>query len=282
MSLRHVVAAGIPITALVMVGILGVSGRAKPIVQAHSPAAVASAVRPGGGGAKVVAPPSGKPEFSATFAGTRLDTQVWDTCYPADNQAGCTNFGNPQETEWYTPSQVKVRGGRLRLTATREPTQGHDRNGNPKTYGCRSGMVTTYPSFNFKYGFVQVVANVPHAAGLWPALWLATTNGSWPPEIDMLESWGVKQLTGSFYHPAGGTRARAAYSPSLTKGWHTYSLSWTRSKLTFYVDNTIVLTATENLPHQKMYFVANIAEYQPVKAGDCSGQMLIKSVKIWK
>ncbi len=281
MSLRHIVAAGVPVAVLVMVVVLGLSGRAKPEAKSHAPAVAASAVSPGSS-AKVVIPPKGKPEFSATFAGARLNSQVWDTCYPAESQAGCTNFGNPQETEWYTPSQVKVSGGRLRLIATRETTQGLDRNGNPKTYGCRSGMVTTYPGFNFKYGFVQVVADVPHAAGLWPALWLATTNGSWPPEIDMLESWGVNQLTGSFYHPAGGTRARAVYAPSLTKGWHTYSLSWTRSKLTFYVDNTVVLTAIKDLPHQKMYFVANIAAYQPAKAGNCTAQMLIKSVKVWK
>ena len=46
--------------------------------------------------------------------------------------------------------------------------------------------------------------------------------------------------------------------------------------------NRVVLTVTRNVPHQDMYFIDNVAEYQPAKAGDCSGQMLIKSVKIWK
>jgi hypothetical protein len=287
---RYILAAGIPVMAVVVVVILWSLGQPTRVhspgspgrsTRAQSPKVGSSAV--GSAGApKVIAPPSSMPEFSATFGGIQLNTQVWDTCYPPSSQAGCTNFGNPEEAEWYLPSQVKVSGGRLRLIATREATPGFDKAGNPKTYGCRSGMVSTYRGFSFKYGFLQVVAKVPHAAGLWSALWLATTNGSWPPEIDMLESWGAKQLTGTFYHPVHGTRARAVYSPSLTMGWHTYSLSWTRSELTFYVDGRVVLTATKDLPHQTMYFIANVAEYQPAKVGDCTGQMLIKSVKVWK
>ncbi len=227
--------------------------------------------------------PRGKPTVLATFAGARLNTKIWDTCYPLlpNYGGGCTNWGNHEEAEWYTRSQVRVSGGNLRLIATRRTTHGFDQSGKPKTYGCASGMVTMYPRLRFQYGFVQVVANIPHATGLWPALWLAAANGKDVPETDMVESWGVSQLTGSFFH-AATSRARATYSPSLTRGWHTYSLSWTRSKLTFYVDSRVVLTVTKNVPRQPMYFIANVAEYQPAKAGTCNGQMLIKSVKIWK
>ncbi len=143
-------------------------------------------------------------------------------------------------------------------------------------------MVTMFPRLRFKYGFVQVLASIPHAAGLWPALWLAAANGKPVPETDIVESWGVRRQTGSFYHPAFGERGRALYSPRLTRGWHTYSLSWTASKLTFYVDSKIVLKwAAKNVPHQQMYLIADLAEYQPATAGRCSGQMLIKWVKIW-
>jgi beta-glucanase (GH16 family) len=52
-------------------------------------------------------------------------------------------------------------------------------------------MVTSYPGFNFEYGTVQIVAQIPKNVGLWPALWLLPASESWPPEIDMLESWGT-------------------------------------------------------------------------------------------
>jgi beta-glucanase (GH16 family) len=143
-------------------------------------------------------------------------------------------------------------------------------------------MITSYPGFKFEYGFVQVVANIPHANGLWPALWLAAANVKSSAEIDLVESWGVKVETASFYHPATGRRSRARYSPALTVGWHTYSLSWTKSKLAFYVDKKLVMTVTKNVPRERMYFLANIAEYLPAKRGYCNGQLMIKSVKIWK
>jgi beta-glucanase (GH16 family) len=233
---------------------------------------------------RAVAPPPGNPEFSATFAGTTLNTKVWDTCYPKlpNFGGGCTNWGNPQEAEWYTPSQVTVSGGYLRLTATRKSTAGFNIQGSPKTYGCASGMVTTYPGFKFEYGFVQIVADLPHAAGLWPALWLGAASGQSQPESDMIETWGVNHEEAAFFHPIGNAWSKGSIPLSLTQGWQTYTLSWTSSKLTFYVGSRIVLTVTKAVPHQLMYVIANLAEYVPATAGTCTGTMLIKSVKVWK
>jgi len=234
-------------------------------------------------GGKAVAPPKGKPEFSATFSGSRLNTKIWDTCYPDSDQSGCTNFGN-KEYQWYEPSQVKVSDGHLRLIARRIKTIGKSANGTREVYECRSGMVTSYPGFHFKYGFVQIVADVPHAAGLWPALWLAPADGQYPPEVDMLESWGVNHETASFYHPVpeGAKEDRGLIPVRLTRGWQTYSLRWTSSKLIYYVGNKVVLTVKSRTPHLAMYLIANVAEYASPKAGRCTGQMLIRSVKIWK
>jgi beta-glucanase (GH16 family) len=254
------------------------------VVPAAAPAfgAQASVATVARGAGAVPKPPSGKPAFDATFGGHRLNTKDWDTCYPLDSQKGCTNFGNHQEAEWYLPSQVKVSGGLVHLVAQRKKTEGTGSNGKPKVYECRSGMITSYPGFKFEYGFVQVVANIAHANGLWPALWLAAANGKYPPEIDMVESWGVNVLTASFYHPVTGKGSRGKYSPALTRGWQTYSLSWTKSTLKYWVGSKLVLTVKRNVPHQSMYFLADLAEYLPAKPGRCNGQTEIRSVKIWK
>jgi len=88
------------------------------------------------------------------------------TCYPwAKN--GCTNFGNGgQEKEWYTASQDTVKNGFLNLIAQREPTAGVNAKGAPQEYACRSGMVTTFPGFRFKYGYLQITAHIPFKTGL--------------------------------------------------------------------------------------------------------------------
>jgi beta-glucanase (GH16 family) len=229
-------------------------------------------------------PPRGKPAFDATFRGTRLNTKIWDRCYPKlkNYRGGCRNWGNSEEREWYLPSQVRVSGGVVHLIARRRTTVGTTKTGKKRVYGCRSGMITSYPRFKFKYGFVQVVAKIPHAKGLWPALWLPAADGKYPPEIDMLESWGVRAETGSFFHPINAKRSRATYSPALTRGWQTYSVRWTRTRLRYYIGRRLVLTVRRHVPHQRMYFAATLAEYMRAKPGYCVGQLLIRSVKIWK
>jgi beta-glucanase (GH16 family) len=291
MRLHQVVAYSIPIVVLAVVAAVALHDRPQPAGTATS--ATAPATRPARTALttpKTVAPPRGQPAFSATFTGKGLDTSVWTTCYPEFTsamgaQGGCRNFGNAEEAEWYLPSQDKVYGGVLHLVAQRLPAQGTSSlNGSSEEYGCRSGMITSFPRLKFRYGFIQVVAKVPHSPGLWPALWLAAANGAYPPEIDMIESWGVNKLAASYLHPLplGTYRDRGLIPVSMTTGWQTYSLSWTKSKLIYYTGNQVILTVTRNVPHQAMYFLANVAEYLPPRGGNCNGEMLIRSVKLWR
>jgi beta-glucanase (GH16 family) len=228
-------------------------------------------------------PPRGKPEFVAHFSGKRLNTKVWDTCYPFASQTGCTNFGNPEEREWYVPGQVRVYNGILHLVAARKKIKGTAKSGKPKEYYCRSGMVTSHPGLRFKYGFLQITARIPHSLGLWPALWMVPANETSLPEIDILESWGLDRA-GSFFHPypAGSRHDRAAIPVSWTRGWQTYTLDWTPSRLSFYTGKALIMTVTKKVPHSAMYFIADLAEYLPVAKGYCAGQLEIHSVKLWK
>ncbi len=219
---------------------------------------------------------------------------MWDTCYPWMSQAGCTNFGNTgKEDEWYLPSQVKVAGGLLQLTARRAPTAGLNNAGSPKTYSCRSGMVTTHPGIRFKYGYIQVTAKIPTNAGLWPALWLAASSYQWPPEMDLIEAWGSRPgfYAASYFHfkTANGPKyTKATITPATdASGWHVFALDWTKTSLTWLLDGKVIMTDDHHIPHQSMYLIADLAEAvtqaQPnVTPGQCAGTMLISSVKVWK
>lgn len=227
--------------------------------------------------------PVGAPEFAATFTGRKLDTSVWSTCYPwMDLPTGCTDFGNGDEFQWYLASQDVVSNNVLGLTAQRGLTPGFDKQGQPHEYNCRSGAVTTYPGFRFEYGYVQVDAWIPTGPGLWPALWLAAANLKWPPEIDLIESWGTTK-SGAFFHPVAAEQATGRTKTPITQGWHTFGLSWTKSQLTWYLDGQVLLTVRQDIPHQQMYFIANLAEYlRPVSKAECSGELLIRSIKVWR
>lgn len=227
--------------------------------------------------------------FSSDFAGSTLDASVWGTCYPwaAQASAGCTNFSNP-EHEWYRSSQVRVSSGTLDLVAQPIKTLGYTKTGTWKNYTCRSGMVTSFPSFNFKYGYVQVVARMPSDPDLWPGLWLAASNLNWPPEIDLAEHWSAPDnVTGIYFHPAGAAPVTMVLpkATNVTSGWHTFAVNWTPTQITWYLDNHVEMVVKQRIPHQKMYFVANLASFnikKHKKQQACSGTLAIKSVKVWK
>jgi beta-glucanase (GH16 family) len=258
---------------------------AKPTPTAtHS---VAAAAAP----ATLTVPAGWKLAFDPSFSGSTLDTGTWATCYDAsDGSAGCTN--NPStENEWYLPSQVSVSGGTLNLTATQETTQGTSSTGAAETYDCRSGMVTSAPSFSFTYGLIQVTAKLPYGPGLWPALWLEPANGDWPPELDIMEHWYSEQDYKVYDHFTNATDylgGPVTTPVNLSAGFNTFSLLWTSSQVTWYLDGTQVYTTTAHVPQQAMYFIANVADRNPTDgttalvSGGCTGTMQISSVKVYE
>jgi beta-glucanase (GH16 family) len=222
--------------------------------------------------------------FGARFRGSHLDTSTWATCYPwMDVPSGCRDFGN-EELEWYLPGQVRVSGGVLRLVARPRRTKGRTAHGAPEEYYCRSGMVTSYPGLRFRYGYLQAVARIPPGNGLWPALWLAAANLRWPPEVDLIEHWGRRaHVNGVFLHPLGGPRVAAW--PAIADdgvGWHTFGLLWTRTRLRWFIDGRSVLSVYRHVPRQRMYLVADLADFWLPRSGRCSGEMLIRSVRLWQ
>ena len=244
----------------------------------RAPVVTAQAARP------VAAPAKGKLAFSTDFPGTTLGTSTWAKCYPwTPKPPGCTNFGNSDEREWYLPSQVHVENGVLALVAQRTPTSGSDVHGNPKTYTCRSGMVTTYPGVHFKYGVVQVVARLPFGKGLWPAIWLIPSDGSWPPEIDIVEHWDTGPTARATLHTTRQNKQQRGIVnlPDADKGWHTFTLYWTQSRISIYYDSKLALTTTTGIPQQAMYLLLDLAD-ENASPGSCSGTMYVKSVKIWE
>jgi beta-glucanase (GH16 family) len=224
--------------------------------------------------------------FDATFNGATLDGSTWSTCYPwFSGTSGCTNFGNAIQDVWYVPSGDVVSGGSLHLVATATPTSGFTEKGSSKTYPYSSGMVTTRNSFDFKYGYVQIVAKTPGGKGTWPALWLLPKKRRWPPEIDIMENWGsAHTIQTTFIWSSAGHVEQAHQTPlsssSLSKRYNTYGLLWKPGSLTWYLDGKVVDTYTgTNVPRQPMYLLANLAVDGPAASGS---SFSIRSVKIYK
>jgi len=208
---------------------------ALPVLQA-GPALAATPVPVGSaGGANLM--------FDDEFDGTTLNSATWQTCSWWASST-CTIESN-HELELYTPNNVSVANGALKLQARRENAVGW----NGRTFNYTSGMVSSggrsgsaAPGFTYKYGYAEARVDIPAGKGLWPAFWTLPADYSWPPEIDAMEILGdAPSVTHMTYHylDANGVHQGPGASwagPDFSAGWHTFGVDWQPNAIVWYVD----------------------------------------------
>lgn len=124
----------------------------------------------------------------------------------------------------------------------------------------RSARIRTAESFSFKYGRVEVKAQLPKGDWIWPAIWmLPSTNqyGNWPAsgEIDIMESrgnaagysaggvdtFGSTLHWGPFYgqdlYNLTHATKQAASGQDFAQDFHIFGLIWNKTYIGTYLDN---------------------------------------------
>jgi len=248
------------------------------------------------------ATPSAQVIFDGEFTGTTLDTSTWVSCYPWGSAGSCTNnqygIAYPEE-EQYRASQLVVGDGTLQLVAARTSVK----SGFPWT----SGMITTggpfvwppQPTFAYTYGYAEMRAQLPAGAGFWPAFWLVPANGSWPPEIDIMEWQGAQPQTDfmtvhfSDAHAKNDSLGGTYDSPGLSSGFHTYGVDWEPNAITWYLDGAarVRVTAAQfaargaTLPNLPMYVIVNLAVGGWVSGSNAQtpspAALVVQYVRVW-
>ncbi|GHO91991.1 hypothetical protein KSF_020390 [Reticulibacter mediterranei] len=180
------------------------------------------------------------------FDEASLDASKWNVQDNGSGYQACCLYDGQQ---YYTPDNITVQNGLLRILSQKRDLGG-------KHY--TSGAVTTEKKFSFLYGRIDVRARLPISKGYWPAIWLLS-EGNEQNEIDMMELLGKdpalvyltthqdQQQIDQYLHSLQGT--------DYSQGFHTFSLLWTASSLTFYIDGQHVGTTTRAVPHQRMYLL---------------------------
>jgi len=220
--------------------------------------------------------------FDSTFDTTdELDTTQWSTGW-----YGGAAPVNPSEQQFYSPEQVSVGGGELRLTLEAEPTTV---DGTTKPYV--SGMVTTLGKYQFTYGYVEARILLPATpAGLianWPAFWL-DGQPPWPTngEIDVLEGLGGYPSAHFHYQSSEGEQGPGFTSETAgwAGEWHAYAANWQPGVVTFYYDGAEVWQQAEGVTDDPMFLCANlaIAGDQAADLVVAPATMRINFVRVWQ
>ena len=121
------------------------------------------------------------------FGGSTLSTTRWSRCYWWSTTT-CTNLAT-KELQVYTPRNVAVANGTLRLTAKREAATTDGRSFD-YTSGMVSGASPDRIGFSLQYGYVEARVRVPKGQGLWSAFWMLPVTRQPLPEVDIFEVVG--------------------------------------------------------------------------------------------
>jgi beta-glucanase (GH16 family) len=215
------------------------------------------------------------PTFADNFSSLNLwngTSGTWDTNYWYNALTG--NGGSlPSngEQEWYINSNDPatssvtpwtVKNGILTITGSAAPSSIQPLINN---YQYMSGELNTHQSFSQLYGFFEMRAELPAGQGLWPAFWMLPENGSWPPEIDIMEVLGsspttlytsIHSGTASNEVNAGGAETVA----NTSTAYHEFAVDWTPSTITWYFDNQPVFSEpTPSDMNVPMYLEVDLA-----------------------
>ncbi len=194
------------------------------------------------------------------FDGDRPDASKWKVSDGAWSHNG--------ELQYYSPDAIRLDDGRMLITAdTREI-------GDRK---IASGHVSTEKLQEQTYGKWEIRAKLPGSQGMWPAIWLLPSDGSWPPEIDIIELVGKEPDTvhhsfhwgplkdGKLPWDLGQTSTDEHREKDYADTWHDFGLEWTPKGITWTVDGKIThrfgkISKQRNLiPDKPMYLIMNLA-----------------------
>ncbi|HEY4501986.1 MAG TPA: family 16 glycosylhydrolase [Candidatus Paceibacterota bacterium] len=172
-----------------------------------------------------------------------------------------------------------------------------------------SGLLTTYNSFNFTYGYVEARIKIPKGVGFWPAFWMLKTvrDPTIRGEIDIMEapqniarSLNERRLNATFHYdevdPATGAHkdahnktVRKDTGTDLSLDFHTYSVNWNSQTITFYLDGVVMGSApTPAGLKQPMFLLLNFAVGGESWSGPVNSttpfpsDMQIDYVRVWQ
>jgi beta-glucanase (GH16 family) len=159
-------------------------------------------------------------------------------------------WGN-NELQYYTANRIEnaeVSDGTLKIRALEEPWN---------EFQYTSARIITKEKGDWLYGRMEVKAKLPDGRGLWPAIWMLSTDweyGGWPRsgEIDIMENVGydpdtivASVHTGSYYHSIGTQRNNKISIPDNREQFHVYTIEWDTVSITAFVDETPYFTFTK-------------------------------------
>jgi beta-glucanase (GH16 family) len=169
------------------------------------------------------------------------DSNKWNY----DVGTGCPNvcgWGN-NELQYYTQADTAnamVQDGMLFIRALKQKKENNN---------YTSTRLVSKKKGDWLYGRMEVKAKLPAGRGLWPAIWMLSTDwtyGGWPEsgEIDIMENVGhipdtvfSSVHTKKFYHSIGTQKTKGLLVNDASTAFHVYGIEWYADRIDFFIDD---------------------------------------------
>lgn len=170
-------------------------------------------------------------------------------------------FQRNEEKQYYTDrlENSRVEKGLLTLETVKESikneaytnTSDKDWKKNQPNANYTAASLTTNGLAEWKYGRIDIRAQLPKGRGMWPAIWMLGTNFDevgWPQcgEIDIMEHVGFSPdsvfstvHTMAYNHTKGTQKGKRAFVELPYDTFHVYSTIWTPEYIEFLLDDKI-------------------------------------------
>lgn len=182
--------------------------------------------------------------------------------------------------------------GVLTITATQTPTELLPEVDN---YKYLSGIINTYNSFSFMYGYVEIRAQATAGKGFMPAQWMLRTDHGALGEIDIMEIVGSRptRLNSTVHYqnldgtPIASNVVRTT-TVDLSQEMHVYGVDWREDTIAFYLDGVKMgEIVTPDALKAWMYLLTNltvggILAGNPDATTSWPGEYKIDYIRVWQ
>ncbi|MFI6596627.1 family 16 glycosylhydrolase [Nonomuraea sp. NPDC050536] len=223
--------------------------------------------------------------FDDGFDGSSIDQSKWQFRSSAEADWSGTPFGTGnsgnQQLEFDQPGNCSVAGGALTITA--KPDDITSQSG--QHYNWSSCLITStgQNGYAFRYGYIEIKAQLPSARGFWPAFWTWQAAGNRQyTETDVFEFFSDNH-TRLYLSQHSGPDDGCVYTPPFdpTAGMHVYGADIHEHGTDFYVDGRPVCHVRGTSTGMTNVIVDNFVYSEIPPAPHSVGRMSVDYVRAW-
>jgi hypothetical protein len=223
--------------------------------------------------------------FSEDFEGTELDKEKWMTRYYWGDVLMNDDYALPSDAHIFSEKNIKISDSVARLETRKETAQGKVWDSKigfvPREFDYTSALISTGKSFRQKYGLFEAKIKVSDIKNVMHAFWMLSDTSL--PHIDIAKTSSCGKLfpghiTGSEEKPL--VKKAKVKGLDWTNDFFIYYLEWAPNKLVWKINDVVVYTQTENIPHESMYLILSSGVTNP--NSDINSVMEIDWVKCYQ